>query len=170
MDVPFSHHMLRAIIATGGVPLIRTPDCEETTIKKTMDTGVSGIVLPGISGAAMLRETMRQTKYAPEGTRGACPFRRIAAPARIVGGQREPHSDSPLPAGWGGIVAAGVYAGGIRSPAACPRAAGLGLFYNAPWLMRYCNISAAWLASSGIWYSAPPLPPKLISTTCCAPL
>ena len=73
MDVPFSQNMMRAIIAAGGVPLIRTPDCEETTIKKTMDTGVPGIVLPGISGAAMLRETMRHTKYAPMGTRGACP-------------------------------------------------------------------------------------------------
>lgn len=73
MDVSFSQNMMRAITAAGGIPLIRPPDCEETTIKKTMDIGVPGIVLPGISGEAMLQEAMRHTKYAPAGTRGACP-------------------------------------------------------------------------------------------------
>ena len=73
MDVPFSLNMIRAIAAAGGQSLIRTPDCEETTIKKTLDTGVAGIVLPGISGLAMMREAMRFAKYAPLGNRGACP-------------------------------------------------------------------------------------------------
>ena len=73
MDIPFSLNMIRAIAAVGGLSVIRTPDCEETTIKKTLDTGVDGIVLPGISSLAMMSKSMGFAKYAPLGNRGACP-------------------------------------------------------------------------------------------------
>jgi 2-dehydro-3-deoxyglucarate aldolase len=59
------------IQATGGrVPcLVRAPWNDGVWIKRILDTGCDGIVIPQIRSAAEAREAIRNCKYPPIGTR-----------------------------------------------------------------------------------------------------
>lgn len=65
--------LVRAAEAVDTCVLIRTADATETRIKKALDTGAAGILVPGITGAEMARQVVYYGKYAPEGLRGSCP-------------------------------------------------------------------------------------------------
>ena len=65
--------MARAAEASGACAVIRTPDFEETHIKKALDVGPGALLCPGVQSAEDVRRVLRFSKYAPLGTRGACP-------------------------------------------------------------------------------------------------
>lgn len=57
--------------ASGMVPcLIRVPSADEVWIKKALDTGAAGIIVPQVNSAKQARDVIRFSKYSPQGKRG----------------------------------------------------------------------------------------------------
>jgi len=67
------HKLVRAADASEMVSIIRVPANEEGHISKALDTGASGVVIPGISCVEDVEKAIKYSKYYPLGTRGACP-------------------------------------------------------------------------------------------------
>ncbi|MFZ5644732.1 MAG: HpcH/HpaI aldolase family protein [Bacillota bacterium] len=67
--------MIRTSDACGMAAMVRVPDVnDESSIKKALDIGASGIMVPGVSNAEQARKAVSYSKYAPQGERGFCPF------------------------------------------------------------------------------------------------
>jgi 2-dehydro-3-deoxyglucarate aldolase len=61
----------RAIIAARDVPcVVRLPNHEEIAIKRALDAGAAGIIVPQVNTAAQAREIVACAKYPPLGRRG----------------------------------------------------------------------------------------------------
>lgn len=76
---PSSHErivsLIRACEATDTLPFVRVPDVtDEDSIKKSLDAGAAGILVPNIESVAQAEKAVEYGKYAPLGKRGACPF------------------------------------------------------------------------------------------------
>lgn len=67
-------HLVRTAEAAGIVPIFRVPYLAEHMIKRALDIGAAGIMVPGISNEDEAREAVRLSKFPPLGERGACPF------------------------------------------------------------------------------------------------
>lgn len=67
-------HLIRAAESFDCIPLVRVPNINEDDIKKNLDLGAAGIVVPGVSSVAEAKEALKWAKFAPEGKRGACPY------------------------------------------------------------------------------------------------
>lgn len=66
---------IRAVETSEMIPMVRVPDVnDETAIRKVLDNGAAGVVIPGISTADMARQAVKYSKFFPEGKRGACPL------------------------------------------------------------------------------------------------
>ncbi len=50
--------------------LVRTPTCDEVAIKKVLDLGATGIIVPQTNTAQQVSDAVRFARYAPEGARG----------------------------------------------------------------------------------------------------
>jgi 2-dehydro-3-deoxyglucarate aldolase len=50
--------------------VVRVPAGEEVPIKKVLDLGASGIIVPQVNTAEQARDVVRYARYAPEGDRG----------------------------------------------------------------------------------------------------
>src|SRR5687767_14112986 len=50
--------------------LVRVPEAAETPIKKALDLGAHGVVVPQVNTAADAAAAVRWARYAPEGARG----------------------------------------------------------------------------------------------------
>jgi 2-keto-3-deoxy-L-rhamnonate aldolase RhmA len=60
----------RAAMAAGSVPcLVRVPVNEEVWIKRVLDTGVEGLIIPQINTAEQAECAVQLTRYPPEGNR-----------------------------------------------------------------------------------------------------
>jgi 2-dehydro-3-deoxyglucarate aldolase len=67
LDVP---DVQRAVMAAGEVPcLARVPVNEEAWIKRVLDTGVAGLVIPQVNTAELAARAVEFTRYPPEGRR-----------------------------------------------------------------------------------------------------
>lgn len=76
---PMSHakivSMVRACESVDVVPLVRVPDVtDEDSIKKALDAGAAGVLVPNVSTVEQARKAVEYGKFAPVGKRGACPF------------------------------------------------------------------------------------------------
>ena len=70
MDVTDAQALIQA--AGGRCPcVIRVPEVSEAWIKKALDTGCDGIVIPQIRSAAEARAAVAWCQYPPQGRRGA---------------------------------------------------------------------------------------------------
>ncbi len=58
----------------GVMPLVRVAGLDGNLIKKAMDLGASGIMVPQVNNAAEAEAAVRACKYPPEGTRGVSPL------------------------------------------------------------------------------------------------
>ena len=77
IDIGMAAHLVRAGDAAGIAPLLRIPDVDGALVKKVLDLGVQGIVLP--HGTRQRAEALlRAARYEPAGTRGSCPAIRQA--------------------------------------------------------------------------------------------
>ena len=57
--------------AAGSVPcLIRVPDDETIWIKKALDIGAAGVIVPQVHNANQAKKIITDCKYAPDGNRG----------------------------------------------------------------------------------------------------
>lgn len=65
--------LVRAAEAANIIPIIRVPEVSEVNLKKALDTGVSGVVVPNINSRQAAEEAVYYSRFAPLGARGACP-------------------------------------------------------------------------------------------------
>jgi 4-hydroxy-2-oxoheptanedioate aldolase len=65
--------LFRACDANGLVPLVRLPSADPVFAGQALDAGAAGLVVPGIESADQLKHIIAATRFAPDGTRGACP-------------------------------------------------------------------------------------------------
>jgi len=68
---PLTLRDAQTLIQAARVPcLIRVADDGEGTIKRALDTGATGIVVPQVTTAGQAEQIVRHAKYPPMGTRG----------------------------------------------------------------------------------------------------
>lgn len=81
LDLDRAGHLIRAADAAGITPFVRVPEVDAALIKKLLNLGAAGIVLPHANrdNCAALLKAMR---FAPEGERGACQIVRAAGYTR----------------------------------------------------------------------------------------
>jgi 4-hydroxy-2-oxoheptanedioate aldolase len=65
--------LFRACDANGLVPLVRAPSADPVFVGQALDAGAAAVVVPGIASADQARAMVAAARFAPEGTRGACP-------------------------------------------------------------------------------------------------
>lgn len=68
--------MLRAAETVGVTPVVRVPDHSEQAIKRVLDAGALGIVVPQVHTAEQARQIVAHSRYfdgSNHGDRGACP-------------------------------------------------------------------------------------------------
>lgn len=70
--------LIRACDAARIAPLVRVPRGDTSWIGKALDAGAAGIVSPGCESADEASALTRALRFAPHGTRGACPIVRAA--------------------------------------------------------------------------------------------
>ncbi|HEV8132704.1 MAG TPA: aldolase/citrate lyase family protein [Acidobacteriota bacterium] len=58
----------------GCVPIIRVAGLDSQLIKKSLDIGASGIMIPQVNTAEEARLAVQYAKYPPQGTRGVSPL------------------------------------------------------------------------------------------------
>ncbi|MGV9800892.1 HpcH/HpaI aldolase family protein [Mycobacterium sp. NPDC003449] len=65
--------LLRGIHAYGASPVVRLPDSSPRLVGHLLDAGAHGILAPDLRTADDARAVVEAARYAPDGTRGACP-------------------------------------------------------------------------------------------------
>lgn len=65
--------MMQAVQNRGCTPMIRTTSSDLAVIKRVLDIGPAGIMVPNIRTAKEAQETVSACRYAPAGFRGAAP-------------------------------------------------------------------------------------------------
>jgi 2-keto-3-deoxy-L-rhamnonate aldolase RhmA len=64
---------MQAMKAAGCTPLLRVPSNEPVSIKRALDAGAAGLMIPSISSAEEARAAVAACFYPPKGMRGAAP-------------------------------------------------------------------------------------------------
>lgn len=77
IDLAMAAHLVRAGDAAGIAPLLRIPDVDAGLVKKVLNMGVQGLVLPHGTRASA-EALLRAARYEPAGIRGSCPAVRQA--------------------------------------------------------------------------------------------
>ncbi|HEV7264676.1 MAG TPA: aldolase/citrate lyase family protein [Falsiroseomonas sp.] len=72
-DLPQAENLFRACDAAGLVPLCRAPALDPAWIGRALDAGAQAVIVPGLDSAIAAARAVAATRFAPEGTRGACP-------------------------------------------------------------------------------------------------
>ncbi|WP_458186715.1 HpcH/HpaI aldolase family protein [Haladaptatus sp. NG-WS-4] len=72
MSLESVENLARAVDAASGEtePLVRVPDADPARIKRVLDTGVSGVIVPMVETVEQARSVVEATCYPPEGIRG----------------------------------------------------------------------------------------------------
>ncbi len=66
---------LVAARATGTPALVRTPSSDKALVKRVLDVGAPGVIVPQVESADEVRQFVRECRYPPEGRRGFGPRR-----------------------------------------------------------------------------------------------
>jgi 4-hydroxy-2-oxoheptanedioate aldolase len=77
IDFEMAAHLVRAGDAAGIAPLLRVPEVDPGLVKKVLNLGVQGLVLPHGTRESS-QALLRAARYEPEGIRGSCPAVRQA--------------------------------------------------------------------------------------------
>jgi len=70
IDLEQAAELIRTIDLCGVAPLVRLTSNDPDQIKRVMDAGAHGIVVPMVNSAADAVRAVAATRYAPQGTRG----------------------------------------------------------------------------------------------------
>lgn len=65
-----AQHLIRVIELSGMVPLVRVGDNDPVMIKRVMDAGSHGVIVPMVNSAEDAERAVRSVRYPPKGTRG----------------------------------------------------------------------------------------------------
>jgi 2-keto-3-deoxy-L-rhamnonate aldolase RhmA len=65
-----TRHQLQAISTANITPIVRVPWNDLVSIKKTLDLGAQGLIIPWINTKEQAEQAVRYCKYPPEGIRG----------------------------------------------------------------------------------------------------
>ena len=68
----------QALQCSDTTPMARSTDGHKSTIKRILDTGVYGLLIPHISNVEEAKQAIAATKYPPEGIRGVAGSHRAA--------------------------------------------------------------------------------------------
>ena len=92
-----SHHLQAIFQATGElVPcVVRLPALDEIVVKKTLDAGAAGLIVPQVNTAEQAEQLVKWGRYYPEGSRGLG-FGRIQGYGLKVGEYLESANESIL--------------------------------------------------------------------------
>ncbi len=71
--VETAEKLIRACDANGVAPTVRAPFADPVFIGRALDAGASAVIVPGIATAAQAAAMVAAGRFAPEGSRGACP-------------------------------------------------------------------------------------------------
>jgi len=63
--------IMQAISATPAAPIIRVPWNDPVALKRALDTGPEGVMIPSINSADEARAAVAACRYPPDGARGA---------------------------------------------------------------------------------------------------
>jgi 4-hydroxy-2-oxoheptanedioate aldolase len=77
LDLDRCAHVIRAADAAGITPFVRVPEVDATLIKKVVNMGAAGIVVPH-ANRENCAAALKAAKYAPDGERGVCTIVRSA--------------------------------------------------------------------------------------------
>ena len=77
IDLAMAAHLVRAGDVAGIAPLLRIPDVDAGLVKKVLNMGVQGLVLPHGTRASC-EALLQAARYEPDGIRGSCPAVRQA--------------------------------------------------------------------------------------------
>ena len=66
-------HLIRAGEAAGLSMLARVPGLDGALIKRSLDMGAAGIIIPNIDTREQAEEAVSLCRFTPDGLRGACP-------------------------------------------------------------------------------------------------
>ncbi|PHH74148.1 hypothetical protein CDD80_3283 [Ophiocordyceps camponoti-rufipedis] len=70
MDDGAMHDAVPAIAALGVSPVVRIPDMQSWMVKRALDAGAHGILVPLLRSAEQAREVVQAAKFPPTGRRG----------------------------------------------------------------------------------------------------
>jgi 2-dehydro-3-deoxyglucarate aldolase len=70
ISIDVAAEMIRIIDLCGVIPLVRLTSNDANQIKRVMDAGAHGIVVPMVNTAEQAALAVAATRYAPKGTRG----------------------------------------------------------------------------------------------------
>jgi 4-hydroxy-2-oxoheptanedioate aldolase len=65
--------LFRACDANGVAPTVRAPSADPVFVGRALDAGASAVIVPGVATADQARAMVSAGRFAPDGTRGACP-------------------------------------------------------------------------------------------------
>lgn len=68
--------LVRSADAMGVPAIVRITELGPTPIKQALDMGATGIMVPDVSTPQEAEDAVRYARFAPQGTRGACPYTR----------------------------------------------------------------------------------------------
>lgn len=68
-----AERLFRACDANGLVPFVRIARAEPALVGQALDAGAAAVIVPGVSEASQAAALVAAARFAPEGTRGACP-------------------------------------------------------------------------------------------------
>lgn len=78
-DIQTLIHQLQGIAAAGAtVPIVRVPWNDPVVIKRVLDAGAMGVMVPGVRTVAEAEQAIAATRFAPEGIRGVAANTRAA--------------------------------------------------------------------------------------------
>ena len=69
--LPETVQCLQALSATGAAGLVRVPDNDPVVLKRVLDIGVAGVMIPNVGSAEAARAAIAACRYPPAGVRGA---------------------------------------------------------------------------------------------------
>jgi 2-dehydro-3-deoxyglucarate aldolase len=70
IDLRIAEELIRTIDLKGCSPLVRLTSNDRNQIKRVMDAGAHGVVVPMVNSADDARQAVAAVKYPPEGVRG----------------------------------------------------------------------------------------------------
>jgi len=70
LSVETAQLLLQGMAASDAVPFVRVPDGETATIKRALDIGALGVVVPLVNDKAAAERAVQAVKYPPAGIRG----------------------------------------------------------------------------------------------------
>lgn len=71
-------HLVRCAENVDLTPLVRVEENAPAPIRKALETGAAGVIVPRVGSAAELKAAIAAAQYPPAGLRGMCPSTRAA--------------------------------------------------------------------------------------------